>query len=134
MFGITSIALGALPILGLAAGIALIGWWIRDTASVGEAFVRSIAILPVATLVSLFVFALVTVVAVRLLAIGVSEGYHPVRSRVGWQVWVTERLLDQARTFLFPLYASLLTPSGCAPSAPRSARASRRRPCCCCRR
>ncbi|HEY5854670.1 MAG TPA: Pls/PosA family non-ribosomal peptide synthetase [Aldersonia sp.] len=110
VFGITSVALGALPIVGLAAGIALIGWWIRDTASVGEAFVRSIAILPVATLVSLFVFALVTVVAVRLLSIGVSEGYHPVRSRVGWQVWATERLMDSARTFLFPLYASLLTP------------------------
>jgi non-ribosomal peptide synthetase-like protein len=29
---------------------------------------------------------------------------------VGWQVWATERLLDSARTFLFPLYASLLTP------------------------
>jgi non-ribosomal peptide synthetase-like protein len=33
-----------------------------------------------------------------------------VRSRVGWQVWATERLLDTARTLLFPLYASLVTP------------------------
>jgi non-ribosomal peptide synthetase-like protein len=34
-----------------------------------------------------------------------------VRSRTGWQVWATERLMDAARTYLFPLYASLLTPS-----------------------
>jgi non-ribosomal peptide synthetase-like protein len=50
------------------------------------------------------------VVAVRLLGIGLREGHHPVRSRVGWQTWSTERLLDDARTWLFPLYASLFTP------------------------
>ena len=38
------------------------------------------------------------------------EGFHPVRSRAGWQVWATERLMDVARTGLFPLYASLFTP------------------------
>src|SRR4249919_589207 len=41
----------------------------------------------------------------------VSEPNHPVRSRTGWQVWATERWLDEARTFLFPLYASLATPA-----------------------
>ena len=33
-----------------------------------------------------------------------------MRGRVGWQVWMTERILDQARTILFPIYASLFTP------------------------
>ncbi len=33
-----------------------------------------------------------------------------MRSRVGWQIWATERLMDAARNYLFPLYASLLTP------------------------
>ena len=33
-----------------------------------------------------------------------------MRSRVGWQLWATERLMDAARNYLFPLYASLLTP------------------------
>jgi non-ribosomal peptide synthetase-like protein len=45
-----------------------------------------------------------------MLSIWLSEGYHPVRSRVGWQIWATERLMDAARNYLFPLYASLLTP------------------------
>ena len=33
-----------------------------------------------------------------------------MRSRVGWQLWATERLMDAARNYLFPMYASLLTP------------------------
>ena len=65
---------------------------------------------PVATLAALVVYAALTVLGVRMLSLGLREGYHPVRSRVGWQVWATERLMDAARNYLFPLYASLLTP------------------------
>jgi non-ribosomal peptide synthetase-like protein len=110
IFGVTSMALAAMPILGLAAGGAFIAWFIRDARTLAGALGRGFAILPVATLLSLIVHAVATVVAVRLLGIGLTEGHHPVRSCVGWQVWATERLLDSARTFLFPLYASLLTP------------------------
>lgn len=109
-FGIGSLALGALPLFGLAAGLAVITWGIRDTTDLTDALLPAFLWLPVATMFSLVVYAVSTVVAVRLLGIGLAEGYHPVRSRVGWQVWATERLLDSARTFLFPLYASLLTP------------------------
>ena len=55
-------------------------------------------------------YALLTLILVRLLSIGLKAGVHPVRSRVGWQAWATERLMDAARTDLFPLYASQLTP------------------------
>ncbi|WP_040773191.1 Pls/PosA family non-ribosomal peptide synthetase [Nocardia pneumoniae] len=110
VFGVTSMALAAMPILGLGAGGAFLAWVIRDTRTLGAGVVRAFAVLPVATLLSLGVYAAATILAVRLLSIGLTEGYHPVRSRVGWQAWATERLLDSARTFLFPLYASLLTP------------------------
>ncbi|WP_405179267.1 Pls/PosA family non-ribosomal peptide synthetase [Nocardia sp. NBC_01377] len=110
IFGITSMVLAAVPIIGLASGGAFIAWWIRDTTTLTEGLGRAFAILPVASLLSLAVYAAVTIVAVRLFSIGLREGYHPVRSRTGWQAWSTERLLDSARTFLFPLYASLLTP------------------------
>ena len=52
--------------------------------------------------VAVFVYAALTVVGVRMLALGLREGYHPVRSRVGWQLWATERLMDAARNYLFP--------------------------------
>ncbi|MFF0488143.1 Pls/PosA family non-ribosomal peptide synthetase [Nocardia sp. NPDC004068] len=110
VFGITSMVLAALPIVALGAGGALLAWAIRDDRTLPGALGHAFALLPVATVLSLAVFAALTVVAVRLLSIGLREGYHPVRSRVGWQAWATERLMDSARTFLFPLYASLLTP------------------------
>ncbi|WP_082393574.1 Pls/PosA family non-ribosomal peptide synthetase [Nocardia arizonensis] len=110
IFGVTSMVLASVPIMGLAAGGAYIAWRIRDTTTLAQGIARAYAVLPVATLVSLGVYAAITIIAVRLFSIGLREGYHPVRSRVGWQAWSTERLLDSARTFLFPLYASLLTP------------------------
>ncbi|MGW4715968.1 Pls/PosA family non-ribosomal peptide synthetase [Nocardia sp. NPDC004260] len=110
VFGVTSVALAAMPILGIGAGGAFLAWFIRDTRTLAGGVARAFAVLPFATLLSLGVYAATTIVAVRLLSIGLTEGYHPVRSRVGWQAWATERLLDSARTFLFPLYASLLTP------------------------
>nr|WP_085995700.1 Pls/PosA family non-ribosomal peptide synthetase [Nocardia transvalensis] len=110
LFALSSMVLAAMPIAALAAGGALIAWWIRDDRTLPGALGDAFLILPVATLLSLAVFAVATVVLVRLLSIGLTEGYHPVRSRVGWQAWSTERLMDSARTFLFPLYASLLTP------------------------
>ena len=102
--------LAAMPVFGLAVGGTFIAWWVREETTISAAALRGFAILPLATLLSLGVYAVATVIAVRLLGIGLREGYHPVRSRIGWQVWATERLLDSARTFLFPLYASLLTP------------------------
>lgn len=110
IYGITSLLLGALPLAALASGLAVLGWAVRDTATLGEAVRAAAPWIPVATLVAATVYALVTVVAVRMLAIGLTEGYHPVRSRVGWQLWATERLMDAARTYLFPLYAGMLTP------------------------
>ncbi len=110
VYGATAVALSALPLLSLAAGVALMGWWARDAATLGGAALRALAMLPAATLLALGVFATATLAGVRLLGIGLTPGHYPVRSRVGWQVWATERLMDSARTFLFPLYASLLTP------------------------
>jgi hypothetical protein len=106
----SSLLLGALPLVSLAAGLAVLAWATRETATLGDA-IRAVAPwIPAATLVALAVYASLTVIGVRTLALGLREGYHPVRSRVGWQLWATERLMDAARNYLFPLYASLLTP------------------------
>jgi non-ribosomal peptide synthetase-like protein len=110
MFGVTSVLLGSLPLVALAAGLAVIGWAVRDTATLSDALLPAVLWTPVATLTAVVVYALLTVIGVRVLSLGLHEGYHPVRSRVGWQVWATERLMDAARNYLFPIYASLLTP------------------------
>jgi non-ribosomal peptide synthetase-like protein len=110
MFGVTSMLLGSLPLVALGAGLVVLGWAVRDTDSLADAIVPAVLWTPVATVTAVVVYAALTVIAVRVLSLGLSEGYHPVRSRVGWQVWATERLMDAARNYLFPIYASLLTP------------------------
>jgi non-ribosomal peptide synthetase-like protein len=111
VYGITSVLLGGLPLLALGAGLAVLGWAIRDSQTLAGAIGPALLWTPVATLVAVAVYAALTVIGVRVLSIGLREGYHPVRSRIGWQLWGTERLMDAARNYLFPLYASLLTPS-----------------------
>ncbi len=110
VYGVTSLLLAGLPLLAVATGLALIGVAVHHTRSLSQAVLPALLWTPVATLAALTVYTLVTVVAVRMLSIGLREGYHPVRSRSGWQLWTTERLMDAARNYLFPLYASLLTP------------------------
>ncbi|MUL64811.1 amino acid adenylation protein [Mycobacterium sp. CBMA 234] len=110
MYGLTSILLGGLPALALAAGLAVLILPVRHTHSLPEAILPVVLWTPVAAVVAMAVYAALTVIGVRTLALGLTEGYHPVRSRVGWQLWATERLMDAARNYLFPIYASLLTP------------------------
>ncbi len=110
VYGVTSVLLGALPLAALAAGLAVLVWVARHTTTLGAAVAAAAPWIPVATLAALAVYTVFTVVGVRLLSLGLREGYHPVRSRIGWQLWATERLMDAARNYLFPIYASLLTP------------------------
>ncbi|MBJ7528151.1 MAG: amino acid adenylation protein, partial [Nocardioides sp.] len=63
------------------------------------------------TLVGLLVLAALVLGVVRLAALGLSPGVYPVRSRAALGVWATVRVLDEARTWLFPLYSSTLTPA-----------------------
>ena len=110
VYGVTSILLAGLPLLALGVGLAVIGWGARHAASLTDAIAPAAVWTPAATLAAVITYAVLTVVGVRVLSWWMPEGYHPVRSRVGWQLWATERLMDAARNYLFPIYASLLTP------------------------
>ncbi|MEE6136414.1 Pls/PosA family non-ribosomal peptide synthetase [Mycobacterium sp. 050128] len=110
MYGLTSILLEALPLVAVGSGLAVIGLGVHHTDRLSQAVVPALLWTPVATVTALAVYALLTVLGVRVLSLRLREGYHPVRSRAGWQLWTTERLMDAARNYLFPLYASLLTP------------------------
>lgn len=109
-FGLSSTVLSLLPVVALAVGGIVIALGITGSATLGEAVARGFAVIVPATLASGIVMAGLVVLFVRLLSIGVVEGTFAVRSRIGWQVWSIERLLDLARVLLFPLYSSLFTP------------------------
>jgi non-ribosomal peptide synthetase-like protein len=107
---ITSAALAALPLVSAAAGLAVLWPGLRGSAGAADAVRATAPLVLPAIVVALAVHALLTLLSVRLFGLGLHAGYHPVRSRTGWQVWATERLMDDARTYLYPLYASLITP------------------------
>ncbi|WP_226345343.1 Pls/PosA family non-ribosomal peptide synthetase [Agilicoccus flavus] len=109
-YAVTALALALLPLLAAVPGLAVLAFAARGAARPPDALGPLLLAAPAATVLTMAVLAGATIALVRLLAIGLTEGFHPVRSRVGWQVWATERLLDSARTLLFPVYASLATP------------------------
>ena len=109
-YGAGSIALSLLPVLSVALGVLIVGGPTAAAPTFGAGLVRALAWLPLGVAAGSLLGALLTIAVVRLLSIGVVPGEYPVRSRIGWQVWMTERLLDSARALLFPLYASLVTP------------------------
>ncbi|GAB2977227.1 amino acid adenylation protein [Amycolatopsis acidiphila] len=102
-YGLTSLLLGLLPAVAAVPGIVLVA---QGAPSPGA----MLALAPPATVAYFLSYALLVLAGVRALGIGMAEGYHPVHGRAAWQVWATERLMDMARTALFPLYASLFTP------------------------
>ncbi|MBC8091874.1 MAG: amino acid adenylation protein, partial [Pseudonocardia sp.] len=110
-YGLTSTLLGLLPAVAALPGLLIIGAFVTDAPTATDTVARALPAVPLATLAYLLTYALVVLGAVRLLGIGMVEGRHAVHGRVGWQVWITERLMGMARGGLYPLYASRFTPT-----------------------
>jgi len=109
-FATASAVLALIPYLSAAAAAAVVFGFIRGGSSLHAGLPQIAAALPLAALVWFVANLVLVLAATRLLGIGLRTGYYRVRSRIGWQVWATERVLDMARDLLFPVYASLFTP------------------------
>ncbi|WP_301925541.1 Pls/PosA family non-ribosomal peptide synthetase [Corynebacterium glaucum] len=102
-YALTSLALAGLPVAAAAAGIAVV-WALAP--SIGWAVVLS----PLGGLVYQGVGMGLTWLGVRIAQLSIKPGIAPVRSRHGLALWTVVRLMDDARTRFFPVYAALLTP------------------------
>ena len=100
----------ALPMLAGLAGFAVLWPALRSATSLGDAVLAVLPWLAPATGVGYLTLIVLVWALVRLLGVGLTAGHHPVQSRISWQAWSTIRVLDEARTWLFPLYSSLATP------------------------
>lgn len=112
-YGVSGVALSLLPVVAVATGLLVLVAGVPLTGrstEIAELVGPLAAWLPVATLSAAATYALLTLASVRLLSLGLREGFHAAHSRQGWQAWVTQRLMDSARTTLFPLYSSVVTP------------------------
>lgn len=108
-YGLSSVGLALLPFIALTAGALPVIRGVHGSDTLGQAAGAAFAWLIPGVLIAGLVYAGAVVVLVRLCSIGMHEGVFPVHSRIGWQAWTTERLLDAARNFLFPIYSSLFT-------------------------
>ncbi|WP_280803147.1 Pls/PosA family non-ribosomal peptide synthetase [Aurantimicrobium minutum] len=110
LFALSSGLFSLFPLIALLGGASVIASSLHNVQSAAEALGIIGKLFIPATLLSGFIFALLVLASVRLLSVTMREGVFPVHSWAGWQAWSIERILDLARTFLFPLYSSLFTP------------------------
>jgi non-ribosomal peptide synthetase-like protein len=110
MYGITGLALSSLPLLAGVAALLVAQLFVTPGSSLTRALRGAALGLVPATLAYGLAYALLILVAVRVLSLGLREGTHPTHSRVGWQAWTVTQLMDRSRETLFPLYAGLATP------------------------
>ncbi|HET7902309.1 MAG TPA: Pls/PosA family non-ribosomal peptide synthetase, partial [Candidatus Nanopelagicales bacterium] len=109
-YAASAVLIAALPGVALLAAMAVSSPALRSADSLSQAAVRALVWLPVATVVGLVVLAVLIVALVRALSWGLAPGAHAVHGLRAWQAWSILRVLDEARTWLFPVYSSSLTP------------------------
>ena len=110
-YAASAVGLSLLPIVAVLCGIGVALPALTRAGDLDAAVTTALLWVPVATTVALVVLAALVLVAVRLLSLGLEAGHHPVHGRRAWQAWSILRVLDEARTWLFPLYSSGLTPA-----------------------
>jgi len=110
-YGLAGTGIAALPALAAMSGLLLVGRAVAGTDSLAAALGPALLAAIGGTLLALVTYALLVLVCVRLLGRGLRAGYHPTRSAAGVRAWSVERLMDSARTVLFPLYSSVATPA-----------------------
>ncbi|SDD30794.1 Pls/PosA family non-ribosomal peptide synthetase [Nocardioides lianchengensis] len=108
-YAAVALLLSGLPVAAVAAGLA-VPLLAADPQGYDEVLGLA-GWLPVSTVVGLLVLAGLVWAVVRVAGLAVRTGVHPVRSAPALAVWTTVRVLDEARTWLFPLYSSQLTPT-----------------------
>lgn len=108
-YGGMALLLAGLPVLATLGAIRVVVWVAGDPAELADAW-RLLGWAPLGLVAGYLALALLILAIVRGAAVVIRPGVHPVRSAAGLGVWTTMRVLDDARTWLFPLYASTLTP------------------------
>jgi len=110
VYGVVATLIASLPAAGVLAAGAVLWPAVDDAGSLREALHDAWWLVPAAGVAAYATLGLLILLLVRGFAVGLTAGHHPVRSGAGVRIWGTMRILDEARTWLFPLYSSALTP------------------------
>ena len=111
LYGVTASVLGLLPLIAAIPALALLSGFASGSGSAWAAFGEALPGLLPAVIVFFLAFAALFLVGVRALGIGMRPGEYPLHSSAAWRVWTTTQLMAMARVWLYPLYASIATPT-----------------------
>lgn len=110
LYALVAGMIAALPAIAVLAGAAVLLPALSGTQGLGQALGAALLRLPLAALAGYVLLILLVLGLTRLFGLAISPGHRPVRSLSGLAIWGTLRLLDEARTWLFPIYSGALTP------------------------
>ena len=111
IYGITASALSLLPLVASVAALAVLSAFTVDSDSAWGALGSALLGVIPAVVEFFLAFGLLLLAGVRALSIGMRPGEYPLHSLAAWRVWTTTQLMAMARVWLYPLYASVATPS-----------------------
>ncbi|WP_193106544.1 Pls/PosA family non-ribosomal peptide synthetase [Brachybacterium sp. FME24] len=111
VYGLVAVLIASLPGVSLLVGAAVLLPAVAGTATLAAALLAALVWLPLAALAAFGALMLMVLALTRLFALGIRPGHRPVRSAGGVCIWGTLRLLDESRTWLFPIYSGALTPT-----------------------
>nr|WP_276092057.1 Pls/PosA family non-ribosomal peptide synthetase [Streptomyces silvisoli] len=110
-YGAGLLGFAVLPLLAALPAVALLGRVAEGTTTLTALLGELLAWAAPATVLVTVCYAALLAGVVRLAGRGLTPGFHPSHGRAAWCAWVTTRAMDQARSVLFPGYASLFTPA-----------------------
>ncbi|GAA1956152.1 Pls/PosA family non-ribosomal peptide synthetase [Kitasatospora viridis] len=109
-YGLGTTLFGLLPLLAAVPALLAIYTLVDSDRTLGTVLFQLLPASALLTFVSVGCYALLLIVLIRLFSRPIEPGYHSAHGKVAWCVWAVSRLMDTARSSLFPVYASLLTP------------------------
>ena len=109
LYAMAGAGISLLPIIAVIVGGFVLWTPLQRAATLPDAALTTLIWLPLAGLAGYASLALMILTLVRLLSIGLGGGHHRVQGMRALQAWATLRIMDEARTWLFPLYGGAAT-------------------------
>ena len=109
LYAATGVLISLLPMLAVAVGALVLWQPLQSVTGIADITPALFGYFVLAVLAGYASLALCILIAVRLLGVGLKPGHYPAQSGPALRAWATLRIMDEARTWLFPLYGGAAT-------------------------
>lgn len=110
-YTLTLLILDFLPIIPAAPTLALTPILVRDYSDFHNLVITIIKFSAPGIVLGIFLYVATSVMFVRLASIFLRPGSYSWHSTAAWAAWITHGTMTQVRATMFPVFASLITPT-----------------------